>query len=251
MPDPADAQQCHAVLVSTSCNFSLTFLQAVSQHLLQHAGHPGYPPALLLSRPDLGNQSAAPDRAPFNAAANLSQQSSECGPQIVPVSAESAAVAHTAQQNTTFTHAAAAPATTAEAESAAAAAMAAASGSTVSEGSLSRGVDSNQNVGQGPDVAEGSADGNGAVAWMPRLDFPVHSITEMACMQLVPDFLDDVSQVDLTHFHAHAACSITIESVPLLASGASLSCQQSCYTSHSCLAAQVAALVYIRRKLQA
>jgi len=33
------------------------------------------------------------------------------------------------------------------------------------------------------------------VAWQPVADFPVHSITEVACMKLLPEFLQDMAQV--------------------------------------------------------
>lgn len=33
------------------------------------------------------------------------------------------------------------------------------------------------------------------VTWQPVADFPVHSITEVACMKLLPEFLQDMAQV--------------------------------------------------------
>ncbi len=37
--------------------------------------------------------------------------------------------------------------------------------------------------------------GQDVVAWHPVADFPVHSITEVACMKLLPEFLQDMAQV--------------------------------------------------------
>ena len=42
-----------------------------------------------------------------------------------------------------------------------------------------------------------------AAAWAPILmNWPVHSITDVACMQLVPEFLDDICQVLSLHYAA-------------------------------------------------
>lgn len=47
---------------------------------------------------------------------------------------------------------------------------------------------------QEDNAAEGNAQGI-VVAWQPVADFPVHSITEVACMKMLPGFLQDMAQV--------------------------------------------------------
>ena len=47
---------------------------------------------------------------------------------------------------------------------------------------------------QGP-AAGGSPDQSNAGLWRPVVDFPVYSITEVACIQLLPEFLEDITQV--------------------------------------------------------
>lgn len=47
---------------------------------------------------------------------------------------------------------------------------------------------------QEDNAAEGNAQSI-VVAWQPVADFPVHSITEVACMKMLPGFLSDMAQV--------------------------------------------------------
>ena len=63
-----------------------------------------------------------------------------------------------------------------------------------------------------PASAEGGAAADergqdGVVAWQPVADFPVHSITEVACMKLLPEFLQDLAQV-YTIFSRFGCCTL-------------------------------------------
>ena len=85
---------------------------------------------------------------------------------------------------------------------------------------------------QGP-AAGGSPGQSNAGLWTPMSDFPVYSITEVAFMQLLPEFLEDIRQV-VSMLVCLCMCACLLHSRSITQTGGDLSACQSLISCCHC-----------------